>query len=510
MEILKEISALKRYEGGSAAMSPARDAACAVAPELHCARQWLGLAVGVLILAGLFSLVVVIGRMPPFDRFVTDPLFFKRGLVVHVNFALVAWFYSFVAALLFLLPGRRAPGWLARHSVHLSAVGVALLLLAAGLPGTQPVLSNYIPVIDHWLFGAGQILFAAGVLASFVGGRLLPTRQPRAPFFDLPGAARIGLRATAAGLVLAALTFAISAWRITPELPVEVHYELLVWGGGHVLQLACSVAMVSVWLILLSSALGRSPVSTAGAGWLFVAMLVPWLFSPLLALQGTWSPGYREGFTSLMRWAIFPPVGLFLFACLGMLVRERRAGRIDATVLADPRISGFLVSAGLTVVGFALGAAIRGSNTMVPAHYHASIGGVTAAFMTLAYPMLRAFGLPIPSQRLRRAAAWQPVVYGVGQMVFASGFALAGVYGMSRKAYGAEQAARGLGESIGLGVMGIGGLIAVVGGVLFLVIVAAIWRGSESRTQTGISVTKGSRRYRWAREIRMANIRYRS
>ncbi len=52
--------------------------------------------------------------MPPFDRLVSDPLFFKRGLVIHVNLALVAWFYSFIAALLFLVPGKRAPrgiGW---------------------------------------------------------------------------------------------------------------------------------------------------------------------------------------------------------------------------------------------------------------------------------------------------------------------------------------------------------------------------------------------------------------
>jgi hypothetical protein len=212
---------------------------------------------------------------------------------------------------------------------------------------------------------------------------------------------------------------------------------------------------------------------------LFVAMMVPWLSSPVLALQGTWSPGYRDGFTSLMRWSIFPVVSLFLFACLRLLWCERRAGRLDVSALANPRISGFLVSAALTVLGFALGAAIRGSNTMVPAHYHASIGGVTAAFMTLSYIMLRAFGLAAATPKLKRISAWQPVVYGVGQMTFAVGFALAGAYGMSRKAYGAEQAARGLGESIGLAVMGIGGLIAVVGGVLFLVVVAVVWqRGS--------------------------------
>jgi hypothetical protein len=454
------------------------------------ASHWLGLSLAVLTLAGLFSLVVVVGRMPPFDRFVTDPLFFKRGLVVHVNLALVCWFYSFVAALLFLLPGRPAPGWIGRNAVSVSVAGVAMMLVAVGLPDTQPVLSNYVPVIDHWLFAVGQMLFAAGVLSSFVGRRLFrrlpaPTadESQQSAAFPMPGAAQVGLRATAAGLVLAAITFGVTAFRITPGLEVGVYYELLLWGGGHVLQLCCSAAMVSVWLILLQSATGRSPISTSAAALLFFAMMVPWLASPVLALQGTWSPGYRGGFTTLMRWSIFPVVSLFLIACLRLLWQERRAGRLDRAALMNPRISGFLVSAALTVLGFGLGAAIRGSNTMVPAHYHASIGGVTAAFMTVTYLMLYAYGCARPPLRLRRVVAWQPIVYGVGQMIFATGFGLAGVYGMSRKAYGAEQASRGLVESIGLGVMGLGGLLAIVGGILFLAIVAAIWRTSlEVRT----------------------------
>ncbi|MDP6980739.1 MAG: cbb3-type cytochrome c oxidase subunit I [Myxococcota bacterium] len=480
-------------------------------PELQSARYWLGLAVGVLVLAGLFSLIVVIGRMPPFDRWVTDPLFFKRGLVVHVNLALVAWFYSFVAAMLFLLPGERPPGWIAQHSPHISAVGVAMLLLAAGLPESQPVLSNYVPMIDHWLFGTGQVLFAVGVIASFFGRRLLPTDNPRPGFFDLPGAARIGLRATAVCLLLAALTFSISWWQTNTELATEVYYELLMWGGGHVLQLACSVAMVTVWVILLHSAFGKSPVSRNGAAFLFAAMMMPWFFSPLLALEGTSSGAYRTGFTDLMRWSIFPVVSIFLYFCLRELVRERRQGNLQLASLSDPRIAGFLVSAALTVLGFALGAAIRGSNTMVPAHYHASIGGVTAAFMTVSYLVLGAFGLAPTTPKLKRTATWQPVVYGVGQMVFAAGFALAGAYGMSRKAYGAEQATRGLGESIGLGVMGMGGFIAIAGGVLFLIVVAVIWqRGADGDPQNVNDVNKATRRFRWAKMIRTANIRSRS
>ena len=478
--------------------------------EATCARQWLALAIAVLVLAGLFSLVVVIGRMPPFDRLVTDPLFFKRGLVVHVNLALVAWFYSFIAALLFLVPGPRPPGPLVRLSTSISGAGVLMMLIAAGLPGTRPVLSNYIPMIDHWLFALGQIAFGIGVLASFLPRVLLPGGSRREAFLGVPGAAQVGLRATALALVVAVVTFGISWWKMQGGLAAETYYELLVWGGGHVLQLACSVAMVTVWLALLGSALGASPVSRPAASWLFGALISPWLLSPFLALEGTWSEAYRVGFTHLMQWSIFPVVGIFLVLCCRGLVRGWRDGRIGAPELADPRISGFLVSAALTLAGFALGAAIRGSNTMVPAHYHASIGGVTAAFMTLTYLLMGAFGFSIPTPRLRRAAAWQPVVFGVGQMIFAGGFALAGAYGMTRKAYGAEQAARGAVESAGLAVMGIGGLLAVVGGVLFLGVVVAIWRrGSEHDPRTEASLARDSWRYRWAREIQIASLRSR-
>ena len=477
--------------------------------ELGCAQRWLSLALAVLVFAGLFSLVVVMGRMPPFDRLVTDPLFFKRALVVHVNLALVAWFYSFVAALLFLLPGRGRPGWLARHSAHVAGTGVLLMLLAAATPGARPILSNYIPMIDHWLFTAGQLVFAGGVLASFAGRRRLRRAEGKRGFFEIPDAAEPGLRATAAALLLAALCFAI-AWLNLPRGVVapEVHYELVIWGGGHVLQLASTLAMLAVWLILLGSALGRAPLSRRGSGILFAALLLPWLVAPFLTVEGTWTSSYRTGFTHLMQWGIFPLVSIFLILCSASLYRARRDGRLDSAFLADPRISAFLVSGTLTLLGFALGASIRGSNTMVPAHYHASIGAVTVSFMAVTYLLMGAFGFSIATPRLRRAAAWQPLIYGIGQMVFAAGFGLAGAYGMARKASGAEQAARSAGETAGLVVMGVGGLIAVAGGLLFIGVVIAIWRRGNA-TYPEVQVKEGAWRYQWAREIRTASIRSR-
>jgi len=207
-------------------------------------------------------------------------------------------------------------------------------------------------------------------------------------------------------------------------------------------------------------------------------LALPWLAAPLLPMGGTWTVLYREGFTELMRWGLFPVVLVFAVLCWRPLRAARRSGLIS---LRDPRLSGFAISVGLTVIGFVLGALIRGSNTVVPAHYHASIGAVTVAFMAVTYSLLQHLAVPVPEGRWRRASAWQPALYGGGQMVFALGFALAGSRGMARKTYGVEQAGRDLVETTGLVVMGVGGFVAIAGGLLFLFIVAVAWLRRPAR-----------------------------
>ncbi len=211
------------------------------------------------------------------------------------------------------------------------------------------------------------------MLASFADRGLL--RAEGRGFLDLPGPAQSGLRAAAIAFGLATLTFAISVLRLPPVTDPEVYYELLAWGGGHVLQLACTLAMIALWLTLLEQVVGAPPVSRVAARALFFAMLLPWLVSPLLALQGTWTSAYRTGFTQLMQWCIFPGVCAFLVLSGRSLVRAWRERRIGPRALVDYRLATFLVSGVLTLLGFGLGAAIRGSNTMVPA----SVWGATSA-----------------------------------------------------------------------------------------------------------------------------------
>jgi hypothetical protein len=288
----------------------------------------------------------------------------------------------------------------------------------------------------------------------------------------VPEAAIPGLRATGLLLIVAALTF-VASWSSTPAgLPADVRYELANWGGGHVLSAAGSAAMASTWLILLAGHTRHEVLPRWLASLCFALLVVPWLWAPVLAASGVRDTAAREGFTTLMRWGIFPAIAVLAIACLVAFFKTRtvRAG------FSLQRV-GFIASLSLTVLGWVLGALIRDSTTLIPAHYHAAIGGVTVAFMTLTYPLLQAAGLRLTAtERRRKLAVAQPAVFAFGQAVFAVGFGWSGAHGMGRKLYGAEQTSRELGAWIGLGVMGVGGLIAIVGGLMFIALTFRVLR----------------------------------
>jgi heme/copper-type cytochrome/quinol oxidase subunit 1 len=133
-----------------------------------------------------------------------------------------------------------------------------------------------------------------------------------------------------------------------------------------------------------------------------------------------------------------------------------------------PLRAALMMSLALFAFGGLIGLTIDGANVKVPAHYHGSIVGVTLAFMGLVYLLLPRLGFAAPSPRV---ATWQVWLYGSGQMLHIAGLVWSGGYGVQRKVAGAAQGLDGIGKIAGMGLMGLGGLIAVIGGVLFLVIV---------------------------------------
>lgn len=136
----------------------------------------------------------------------------------------------------------------------------------------------------------------------------------------------------------------------------------------------------------------------------------------------------------------------------------------------------------LFAAGEVAGLFINGENVRVPAHYHGCIVGVTLALMGLVYHLLPQLGHAVPNARL---AALQPKLYGLGQLLHITGLVWSGGYGVPRKTAGAEQVLHSPAEVAGMGLVGLGGLIAVAGGLLFVVVVRTSFREPSMRPRHG-------------------------
>lgn len=445
-------------------------------------RYWSTLSIGTLLLSGCFSLIIVLARAPYISELISDPLFAKRGLVVHVDLALLVWLYAFLSGLFVLVPHQKNGNRLLPLGFSFSMTGVGMLIASIFVPSAEPVLSNYIPVLDHPLFIGGLIFFGLGVGITVLNSRILPSRKgldhENSGIF--PASAIPGLRSAAIILLVSFLTF-FSSWLATSTGYDDLqYYELTIWGGGHLLQFVNVAAMLSVWIILLGKLVEGKALSYRWSAILFGIFTAPVLIAPLLTMKGTSDILYHWGFTTYMQWGIFPVVTIFIVLICVKLIKERKSGRLNTNLLRNPYFGGLVTSMLLTIIGFVLGAMIRGSNTMVPAHYHAAVGGITVAFMAITYLLMDVHNIPIPEGKLKKWAAIQPMLFGLGQAIFAAGFGFAGAHGLARKSFGSEQQINSIEIFTGLGFMTIGGILAVSGGILFLLIVVKAWMNSRT------------------------------
>jgi heme/copper-type cytochrome/quinol oxidase subunit 1 len=81
-----------------------------------------------------------------------------------------------------------------------------------------------------------------------------------------------------------------------------------------------------------------------------------------------------------------------------------------------------------------------------------------------------------------RLTFWQPIIYSSGQLLHILGLAWTGGYGVQRKTAGLAQGLDHFSEIAGMGLMGLGGLISVIGGLLFLVVAYQSIRGRSQGT----------------------------
>jgi heme/copper-type cytochrome/quinol oxidase subunit 1 len=311
--------------------------------------------------------------------------------------------------------------------------------------------------------GAGLLVLRAMLAAPKVGARL-----------DGTGALRFALNAAAVSAAVALAAFAWSWIEVPAALEGKAYYELLFWGGGHVLQFTWTLLMFAAWLWLATESGCPPPLTPRVAVLLFAVALASVFLTPVIYLAwNVASVEHHRMLTWLMRFGgglTILPIGLAVVFALARAGTGTDAQRALRAVL--------VVSLALFAFGGVIGLGISGSNVKVPAHYHGSIVGVTLAFMGVAYLLLPRLGYAPVSARGARLQAW---LYGGGQMLHITGLVWSGGHGVQRKVAGAAQALDGIEKVAGMGLMGVGGLVAVIGGLMFLVLVLRSVAGGRSR-----------------------------
>jgi len=250
------------------------------------------------------------------------------------------------------------------------------------------------------------------------------------------------------------------------------YYDRLFWGSGHIIQFSHTQLVLVAWLWLASVSSDRLRISPRVALFLFILGLQPVLASPVIYLAFDVSSGeHLFWFIQLMKYGgaiAAVPIGLAVTLSIFEKWRPASGYEIERNAL--------IYSILLFGVGGVIGFMISGSTVTVPAHYHGSIVGITIAFMGITYHLLPQLGFRRVEGRLAR---WQAGIYGIGQLMHIIGLAWSGGYNVARKSTAVEQ---GLERVAGLGLMGFGGLVSIVGGILFLVLVyLAMKPGTASR-----------------------------
>ncbi|MBF0567506.1 MAG: cbb3-type cytochrome c oxidase subunit I [Nitrospirae bacterium] len=432
------------------------------------AAGWMILGIASLLIAGLLAILLVLSRTPKIQDVFPLIDFFKVALVVHVDLSVTIWFIAF-AGVLWTLNGRESFMGLGYAALYVSAFGTVVIALSPFLGAWHPLMNNYVPVLDDKIFLYGIVIF-------FTGFTLLLLRSLLC--IPLVGAATTGAGAQRYGLyvgaVIGLLAMCTLLWTylsIPDDANALRYFELLFWGGGHLLQMLDTAIMLTAWVWLARGAGLALNLPPKTSIILFSTLLVASLYAPIIIFTqqaGSWQ--YIHQFTGLMEWGIGAPVIGFALLILAALLKSKigdNKSHLRAALISSIILFG---------AGGAIGFMISGINVTIPAHYHGVIVGVTLSFMGLTYYFLPLFGFNEPAVRLARLQAY---IYGAGQLLHITGLAWGGGYGIARKVTGSAQGLDTFKKAASMGLMGTGGMVSIIGGFLFLIVVLKAMRSGR-------------------------------
>jgi cytochrome c oxidase subunit 1 len=457
-----------------------------------------------LLLAGILALGVILTRWQEVHLLPADV--FYQALTGHGINALLFWIIFFEIAVLYfasstLLRTRlAAPRW-AWAGFALMIIGAVMNNVAVLQGKSSVMMTSYVPMQAAPHFYLGLILFAVGALIGcfvFLGTLVIAkddkTYQGSIPLvtFGALTACIIAVFTIASGAIILVPTFLWSIGYIN-HIDAEM-YRLIWWSMGHASQQINVAAHVSIWYLIVGLLFGARPMSEKVSRTAFLLYL---LFLQLAAAHHILvDPGISS------EWKIFNTSYAMYLAVLASLIHgltipgsmevSQRAKGLTKGLFewlrkapwGNPVFSGFFMS--LIIFGFIGGitGVVMGTeqinliihNTIyVPAHFHATVAvGTTLTFMALTYLLI-----PVLFRRdlfLPRIAKYQPYVFAAGMTLMILFMLGAGTLGVSRRHWDMDFTGAVLSfEYPGtaymmMAVAGVGGVLAVAGGVMYLVV----------------------------------------
>lgn len=437
--------------------------------SLRDARHWLWLGVTALAIAGVFAIILVAARTPQLAMF-TD--LFSVALVIHVDLSVLMWFIA-VGGMgwALLLPQPHYGQW-RRAGFWTVAASTALMTISPIDSHWEVLKSNYIPVLNNLPFLLGLGLLAAGlaVMTLPVVFHYASQRARAAVPHDLHGFLYAALTT-----LLALAAFFLAGYHMPADVGTHVMYETLFWAGGHILQVSYTLLMMSAWIALVELLSGE-PLNKRAVQLAYgLTVLTALAHMAGFALYPFDSPEFIGYHTRIM--ISLGGAGVSILAL--MTVARLWSARKLLTRKHRAHASTLICSLVVFIVGGSLGLFITGQNVVIPAHYHGAIVGVTLALMGLAYAMLPRFGYKSVADT--RLAFWQPITYAVGQLMHVGGLAYSGGYGVLRKTPAGETPNLSADVKAALGFMGLGGLLAIIGGLLFVIVMIRAFRAGAAK-----------------------------
>jgi cytochrome c oxidase subunit I len=474
-------------------------------------------AVLALALGGVLALLIALTRWQAVELLPAE--LYYRFTSAHGIVMLVFWIVFFeVAALIFgatvLLNSRLRGVGFAWFYSGLMVIG-ALTTTATALSGhANNMFTAYTPLTNHPLFYLGIIVFAVGALLAcchFIYSVYLAKKEQAITsiplvVYALLTAAIIGIWTLLHGALAYGPALLQSLGLITVDPAV---YRTLFWGFGHGAQQLNLAAMVGAWYALATLTTGARPVHEGLSRFAFVLYLIGINMGAMHHLLVDPGPGMHTRIINTSYFMYAAVLGSLIHAFsipAAVEVAQRARGYTKGLFewvrkgpWQEPGFSALMIS----FVGFGFIAGVSGvlmgtmqlnmliHNTLfVPGHFHGTVVlGTTLAFMGLAYyvvPLVTRRDLAFP-----QLARWQPYLYGGGLLILIAGLMWAGKMGASRRvadmSYGFSPLSvdtySTLAMNLATTLIGVGAIVAVTGGALFvLIMVATVFFGRHSDT----------------------------